>query len=175
MVPCAHYSGGRNSVHWAAELVPPDCGFSAVELAGAVASAMDVSQREWIAECALFRPGVLPPSIPVDWPECAWEDPWCAAADPRSAFLDASAAVDCGSADFAIFGDGSVLPSAAASYCAQACSFGSPEQYWESGSWVSPQVSARLPLRFGLGSATIHTAELVSLLVGLRWCRPASL
>ena len=121
-----------------------------------------------------LSPGVLPPSIPVDWPEGAWEDPWCAAADPRSAFVDASAesiAAPLISLSWVMV----VSFSAAASYCAQACSFGSPEQYWESGSWVSPQVSARLPLRFGLGSATIHTAELVSLLVGLRWCRPASL
>eukprot|EP00435_Cladocopium_sp_Y103_P051876 s183_g16.t1 len=40
-------------VHWAA-LVPLECGFSAVELARAVACALDAAQREWIQLRALW-------------------------------------------------------------------------------------------------------------------------
>jgi hypothetical protein len=58
--------------------------------------------------CAL--PSGRPASpLLTDWPDCAWEDPWCDSADPRSQHLDPIADHEAPRRDFAIFGDGIVL------------------------------------------------------------------
>ena len=108
----------------------------------------------------------------MDWPESAWDDPWSDSSDPRSLFLDLPQDPGFDFLDFGIYGDGGALPSGATSFCAQARAFGQADEYWNGGCQVSDAVAARLPLRYGSGPATIHAAELLSLLVGLRWCRP---
>jgi hypothetical protein len=107
------------------------------------------------------------PPLPPDWPDCAWEDPWCDSADPRSQHLDPIADHEAPHGDFAIFGDGSALPSGASSFCAQARGLGSEAGYWDSNPYVTSRIAARLPQQFGSGASSVHVAELVSLLVGL--------
>ena len=77
------------------------------------------------------------PPPPPDWPDCAWEDPWCDSADPRSQHLDPIAAHEAPHGDFAIFGDGSALPSGASSFCAQARGLGSEVGRWDSNPYTS--------------------------------------
>ena len=68
----------------------------------------------------------------------------------------------------------SALPSGASSFCAQARGLGSEVGHWDSNPYVTSRIAARLPQQFGSGASSVHVAELVSLLVGLRWCHPDS-
>ena len=159
--------------------VPVDCGFALADLARATGSALANAVQEWRAECAFFRPDVPPPPLPPDWPDCAWEDPWCDSADPRSQHLDPIAAHEAPHGDFAIFGDGSALPSGASSFCAQARGLGSEAGYWDSNPYVTSRIAARLPQQFGSGASSVHVAELVfivgrSSLVPSRLVEPTS-
>ena len=157
-------------LHWDGQ-VSAACPFSAMELARAVSQCLQADAAEWSAECALLRPHVPPPPIPMDWPELAWDDPWNDASDPRSQVLDQAQSPGFGTQDFGIYGDGGALSSGEASFCAQARAFGHRGHlYWDGSGEVSTAVAARLPLQYGSAASTVHVAELFSLLVGLRWC-----
>ena len=113
--------------------VPAACSFPEVALAGAVGLCLAADAVEWRAECAMFRPGVPPPTISMDWPESAWDDPWRDSSDPRSLFLDLPQDPGFDFLDFGIYGDGGALPSGASSFCAQARAFGQADEYWNGG------------------------------------------
>lgn len=157
---------------WAPHIMLANVGFSAAVLARAVAAALTRAEAEWVVECSLFRPNSRPPLIPEDWPGCAWDNPWSAESDPRTSFLEEAQDPGFGSSDYGIYGDGSTLACGASSFCAQARSFGDEGLFWETGQQVTSFVAARLPRQFGSVPTTIHVAELFSLLVGLRWCKP---
>lgn len=164
-LPMAHWD---DPAHWVGH-VSAACSFSALDVASAVGQCLQADSVEWRAECAMFRPRVLPPVIPMDWPVTAWDDPWSEAADPRSQFLDEAHASF--TQDFGIYGDGGALSCGHASFSAQARAFGQADRYWDDSGEVSSAVASRLPVQYGSVVSTVHVAELFSLLVGLRWCR----
>ena len=59
-----------------------------------------------------------------------------------------------------------------ATFACQARGFGPSNDYWGSASWVSCQFRGRLPARLGWAHSSIHTAELLSLVVALRFRQP---
>ena len=147
--------------------LPEHAPVSAVACAGAARQALSDSVADWTSECRLFH--VAPPQVPPDenWLDLAWEDPWHPDADARSAVL--LHPVPTPNEDFVLFGDGGFKSGVGATFACQARGFGSSTDYWGSASWVSDQFSGRLPSRFGWEHASIHTAELFSLVAALRF------
>ena len=99
----------------------------------------------------------------------AWDNPLNPGSDHRSLLLDSRQLV-LPSAELALFSDGGANTEGTTAAC-QARALGGP-QYWRSAAAVGPQLSVRLPARFGWEHTTVHTAELLAMLAALRWRRP---
>ena len=146
---------------WAAHL-PAHAPVSAQACARAASAALRQSRADFEAECRLFAVPCPPHPPSEDWLP--------AARSPRSSHLLQRAAIPAG--DFALFGDGSFTSSHGATFACQARGFGPSNDYWGSASWVYCQFRGRLPARLGWAHSSIHTAELLSLVVALRFRQP---
>ena len=152
-----------------AEFLPAHSPVTAASCASAAAAALAQSNLDWRTECSLFGLEVVP-DISENWPQLAWEDPWDLACNPRARALLTPLPHASDTSDSAIYGDGGFSKDGATFAC-QARGFGSVGQYWECSAWVSRQIQGKLPTRYGWESSTIHTAELLSLAVSLRFRR----
>ena len=148
-------------------------GVSCQAVATAARRALEQSYQDWDTECTMFaRASATGNPPPENWGGSAWEDPWAAMADARSAVLDAAAQVsDALLADggTALFSDGGYTPGAGGTFSAQLRTFGDSGRYWADSAPASEAVVSRMPARFGYEPVTIHTAELAGLVAALRW------
>ena len=75
--------------------------------------------------------------------------------------------------DVGLFGDGGFDPvRGIATFSGGPQRFGAATHYWDESSPAAAAVIGRLPSRFGFESSTVHTAELVAMVVALQWRQP---
>ena len=130
---------------------------------------------DWQREPLIFQPRPLPDSVPPpeDCDPSAWDDPLHQDNDRRSRLLDRPVPTSLDK-DLALVSDGSAHPVHGCTYASEARTFGELSDYHASSHAVGMPIIGRLPLRYGYGKCTIHTAEVIGGLIGLRWRRAGS-
>ncbi|CAE7809936.1 unnamed protein product, partial [Symbiodinium necroappetens] len=153
--------------HW--RNLPGSCPVSPETCAAAVVASLAQSNRDWEVECGIFH--VAMAHYPEDWMEQSWDTPDDPSNDPRSRHLDSLHYILPGES-IALFADGGARGQSCCTFACQAQAFTVSHDHFLSPGAAGPQLSSRLPSRYGWEKVGIHAAELMGMLTSLRWSRP---
>ena len=153
--------------HW--RNLPGSCPVSPEICAAAVVASLAQSNRDWEVECGIFHVDMA--HFPEVWWEQSWDTPNDPSNDLRSRHLDSFHYILPGEF-IALFADGGARGQSCCTFASQAQAFTVAHDRTLSPGAAGPQLSSRLPSRYGWEKVGIHAAELMGMLTSLRWSRP---